>query len=278
MRVLFLGTAAYEGHPNVFCDCDNCRKVREAGPDNFRLTSAVLVNDDLLIDFGPNIMAGAQKTGSTLFNVRTLLITHSHSDHLYLPNFGYRMDRYNASYERLSPMSVLANSTVLSLISDSVYFDPDKTILLMAEAYKETVLNDYSVIPIPAVHKVKEGEQALLFLIKKKGKSFFYATDTGPLDEFSLKLIKSFLDSPLDLVAIDSTLGFMKEVTFPYHQTAEQVVSTVETMRKNGIMDDTTKIYAHHFSHYPNPTQGELERFYVRFGIAVAYDGLSLEI
>ncbi|MBN2220483.1 MAG: MBL fold metallo-hydrolase, partial [Kosmotogaceae bacterium] len=112
MRVLFLGTAAYEGHPNVFCDCDNCRKVREAGPDNFRLTSAVLVNDDLLIDFGPNIMAGAQKTESTLFDVRTLLITHSHSDHLYLPNFGFRMDRYNASYERLPPMSVLANPTV----------------------------------------------------------------------------------------------------------------------------------------------------------------------
>ncbi|MFA6977233.1 MBL fold metallo-hydrolase [Mesotoga sp.] len=278
MRVVFLGTAAYEGHPNVFCDCENCRKVMEAGSRNFRLTSAVHVDSDLLIDFGPNIMAGAHEAGVTLFNVKTLLITHSHSDHLYLPNFGYRMNRYNASYDRLPTLTILANSTVLSMISSSLYFDPDKTVLIEAEPYKEVVVNGCSIFPVPAVHKVKEGEQPYLFLLKKGGKSFFYATDTGPIDESSLKLLREFLDDPVDIVALDSTLGFMKEITFPYHHTAEQVITTMHKMREIGIIDGSSLLVAHHFSHYPNPPQRDLEEFYGRFGISVASDGLLLDI
>jgi phosphoribosyl 1,2-cyclic phosphate phosphodiesterase len=62
MRVLFLGTAAYEGHPNVFCDCENCRRRgwQEMKASGLRLP---YIDDDLLIDFGPNIMSGAQKAG-----------------------------------------------------------------------------------------------------------------------------------------------------------------------------------------------------------------------
>jgi phosphoribosyl 1,2-cyclic phosphate phosphodiesterase len=223
-------------------------------------------------------MAGAHKAGVTLFNVKTLLITHSHSDHLYLPNFGYRMDRYNASYDRLPALSVLANPTVLSMISSSVYFDPEKTVLIEAEPYKEVVVNGCSIVPIPAVHKVKEGEQPYIFLLKKGGKSFFYATDTGPIDESSLKLLRELLDDPIDIVALDSTLGFMKEVTFPYHHTAEQVIDSMHKMREIGIIDDSSLVVAHHFSHYPNPPQRDLEEFYRQFGISVASDALLLDI
>lgn len=278
MRVLFLGTAAYEGHPNVFCDCENCRKARLAGNESFRLTASVYVDDDLLIDFGPNIMSGAQKAEVSLFDVKTLLITHSHSDHLYLPNFGYRMNRYNASYDRLPRMSVLANSTVLSLISNSVYFDPEKTVLLQAESYEEIEVNDCTVIPVPAVHKVKEDEQPFIFLLKKGGKSFLYATDTGPIEDSSFGRLKDLIDSPIDIAVVDSTLGFMKEVLFPYHHTAEQVISTKNRMREFRIIDDNTLVVAHHFSHYPNPPKKELEEFYNRYKVVVAHDGLLLNI
>ena len=125
---------------------------------------------------------------------------------------------------------------------------------------------------------MKEDEQPYVFLLKKGGKSFFYATDTGPINESSLKLLRKFIDSPVDIVALDSTLGFMKEVTFPYHQTAEQVITLMQSMREIGIIDDSSLLVVHHFSHYPNPPQRDLEEFYGRFGISVASDGLLLNV
>ena len=124
-----------------------------------------------------------------------------------------------------------------------------------------------------------EGGRAALFVpAQKRGQILFYATDTGPIDESSLKLLREFLDDPVDIVALDSTLGFMKEITFPYHHTAEQVITTMHKMREIGIIDGSSLLVAHHFSHYPNPPQRDLEEFYGRFGISVASDGLLLDI
>src|ERR1700680_3510978 len=59
MKLRFLGTAASEGYPDAFCDCANCRRAREVRGRSLRRRSAALVNDDLLIDFGPDLMAAA---------------------------------------------------------------------------------------------------------------------------------------------------------------------------------------------------------------------------
>ena len=52
MHLLFLGTAAAEGYPGIFCECDNCKEARALGGRNLRLRSSLLVNDDLLLDMG----------------------------------------------------------------------------------------------------------------------------------------------------------------------------------------------------------------------------------
>jgi len=49
-------------------------------------------------------------------------------------------------------------------------------------------------------------------------------------------------------------------------------------MREIGIIDDSSLVVAHHFSHYPNPPQRDLEEFYRQFGISVASDALLLDI
>lgn len=51
MKLKYLGTAAYEGVPSLFCDCVVCRKSKRTGGKNLRSRSQALVNDDLLIDF-----------------------------------------------------------------------------------------------------------------------------------------------------------------------------------------------------------------------------------
>ena len=50
MKVKYLGTAAREGFPAMFCVCDNCKKAWERGERNIRSRSQVIVDNDLLID------------------------------------------------------------------------------------------------------------------------------------------------------------------------------------------------------------------------------------
>ena len=278
MQLTFLGTAAYEGFPNPFCDGGNCRETRQDFPDYSRLTSAVLVDDDLLIDFGPNIMAGAHKSRVSLFNVKTLLITHSHSDHLYPPNFGFRNKPYNASYESLPVMTVLSNSTVLDKITATNYFDPAKVLTREALPFEKIESNGYEITPLPAVHKVEEGEQCLIYLIEKNGRSFLYASDTGPLEASTLERLSSRIRKPLNFIALDATMGFVEVNEFPFHHSSAEVIETICRMRSLGILNTETKVFAHHFSHSSNHPHRKLEELYSEHGIGVTFDGLKISV
>src|SRR6266436_8602536 len=95
MIVTFLGTGAANAFPEAFCKCQNCAQARMLGGPSLRKRSAALINDDLLIDLGPDIMSASQMYGCPLANVRYCLQTHPHADHLDLshllsrsPGFG----------------------------------------------------------------------------------------------------------------------------------------------------------------------------------------------
>ena len=54
MKLTYLGTAASEGFPAVFCNCEFCQEARRLKGKNIRTRSQSLVNDDLLIDIPPD--------------------------------------------------------------------------------------------------------------------------------------------------------------------------------------------------------------------------------
>ena len=78
----FLGTAAFEGIPAMFCSCQACKTAREKGGKDIRTRTQALVNDDLLIDFPNDAFVHFQTYGLDFEKIKHLLITHSHSDHL----------------------------------------------------------------------------------------------------------------------------------------------------------------------------------------------------
>ena len=51
MKIQILGTAAAEGWPALFCNCEACRRAREKGGKNIRTRAGTLIDDQLLIDF-----------------------------------------------------------------------------------------------------------------------------------------------------------------------------------------------------------------------------------
>ena len=54
MKIKYLGTGAAEGIPAVFCHCNICNHARLKGGRNIRTRSQLLVDDNILIDFGPD--------------------------------------------------------------------------------------------------------------------------------------------------------------------------------------------------------------------------------
>ncbi|MBO7400508.1 MAG: carbon-phosphorus lyase, partial [Clostridia bacterium] len=81
MKLTYLGTAAAEGWPAVYCNCDHCKRAKAAGGRNIRTRSQALINDDLLIDYPADTYAHALANRLDLSAVRYLLFTHAHMDH-----------------------------------------------------------------------------------------------------------------------------------------------------------------------------------------------------
>ena len=89
MKFQYLGTAAAEGIPALFCNCDICRTAARRGGKELRMRSGALVNDKLLIDLSPDLFAAKLQFDLDLSNVRNAIITHAHSDHFDREMMGF---------------------------------------------------------------------------------------------------------------------------------------------------------------------------------------------
>lgn len=81
-KITFLGTGDSMGVPRVYCDCSVCTEARDGGI-NRRLRSSIMLQTDegmMLIDCGPDWTAQMER--HKLRNVRHVLITHAHFDHI----------------------------------------------------------------------------------------------------------------------------------------------------------------------------------------------------
>ena len=83
MKLQYLGTAAAEGVPGMFCECEVCKRSRQAGGKNIRTRSQSLIDDKMMIDFPADTYWHEMVYNMPLSKIHTCLITHSHSDHLY---------------------------------------------------------------------------------------------------------------------------------------------------------------------------------------------------
>lgn len=54
MKIRYLGTAAAEGAPALFCTCDHCAYARKVGGKEIRSRAGSILDDRLKIDFGPD--------------------------------------------------------------------------------------------------------------------------------------------------------------------------------------------------------------------------------
>lgn len=281
MNLTFLGTSAANAYPIAFCRCDNCERVRELGGPSLRRRSSALINDDLLMDLGPDIMTASAQFGRSLANVRYCLQTHPHGDHLDPSHLLSRSPEYGVvGTPRLHLYASDATARRASEHFQGFYdsaslLDPGAGERLNLEihpieALRPFTIGRYRVTPFPANHD--PSVDPLLYAIESEGRTVFYGTDTAMLPEETWQGFHRH-GMRFGLVILDHTYG--PGVPATDHLSAEQFIEHVARMRAEGLLTARARVFATHLSHEGNPPHPELSAFAASHGYEIAYDGLT---
>ena len=280
MIVTFLGTAAANAYPEAFCRCENCERARALGGPSLRKRSALLINDDLLIDLGPDVMTASNQHGCPLTRVRYCLQTHAHADHFDPSHFLSRSPGYGVvGAPRLqfcaSRGTLLAAAQLLERdCAPEGLLDPEmrerlNLELRPVEAFQTFGLGRYRVTAFPANHDPVV--EPLLYAVEAEGRTLFYGTDTAALAEETWQGFHRY-GLRFDLVILDHTYGPGKHGG--EHLSARLVREHLARMREEGLLADGGRALATHIAHDANPPHPELAAFAAQHGYEIAFDGL----
>lgn len=291
VKLTFLGTAAAEGYPDPFCRCDNCEGARKIRGRAFRKRAAALIDDQLLIDFGPDLLTASQIHGIPLADIRYAAQTHAHDDHLFPDNFIYRTEGclakgvHDIEYA-VSPFVARAikNYLVPHFKSGDDLgtnrFPSLRMDLVIQQQWETVTLGPYELLAIPAVHA--PGTEARILgirrmsgLLHRGSPTMLYATDTAPMPDGIWERVAEE-GWTFDLVAMDCTHG--TEQNSSVHHSLESMQSERERMRKAGVLKDDARFIANHFTHHSTPLPDELDRLGQEGGYDIAYDGMTIEV
>jgi phosphoribosyl 1,2-cyclic phosphate phosphodiesterase len=287
VRLRFLGTAASEGYPDAFCDCANCATARERRGRSLRRRSAALIDDDLLIDLGPDLMAAALMDGFSLATIRYCLQTHEHADHLdpahflsrcaYCSVHGNPRLQYYATQGALGKAAAALGTRARHGLTDPETGDRLNLTAHVVAPFQSFTVGPYRVRTVLGAHDPTR-LVALLYVIERDGRSLFYATDTGelPAETWADLAALRRAGQRLHVVALDHTFGMQGRVEG--HMNWEQFIEQVARMRAEGLLADDARVFAHHLAHHSNPAHEELVEFAAARGYEVAWDGLVVDV
>ncbi len=275
MKIKFLGTGASESIPGLFCNCSVCQNARKVGGKECRARTSILINEDLMIDFSPDINATSQKYGLNLQDIKYLLITHSHADHFNVEDLCLR-NEYNLAGKDAEKLKIFSNSGVVNSCEE--YFNKYSCMETVdIKVVREEIpifAGNYKITPFRSRHINNYNENSLVYLIQQNGKSYLHLVDSGELfEEVYEYLHKNSII--VDAIAIDTTFSLCKERYFG-HMNLEQVEETCNRLKEIGVIIPSTKIYLTHIAHFS--THEDLEKACEGKGFAPAYDGLEINI
>ena len=268
MKLTYLGTAAAEGFPALFCNCKYCNDARRLGGKNIRTRSQTLINDDMLIDFPADSYAHFLKNGIEGDTIKYLLITHSHSDHFY-PSDLFMRHTYFAHNMRVPTLKLICSEAVYSKFETV----PQNVEITVAEPYQTVDLGDYRITALPARH-MKEGG-CFIYVIEGE-KTILYAHDTGYFYDGVFDFIKE-KEIKLDMASFDCTNVNIPISDDEGHMGFPNIKRVIDRLTEIGAITDKTVKYVNHFSHNGNPVQDYLEENAERIGCKVSFDGCAVE-
>lgn len=273
MKIKYLGTAAAEGIPALFCECDICRVARETKGKNVRSRSQMLVNDDLLIDYPPDSFFHFVNHNVDFSKIHNVLISHAHEDHFYPLDFEYFLKGYSMPINCL-PFTINGSIDLKSKLE--CYINNERNPGLAFRELQPFVterIGHYFVTPLKASHGT---EHPYLYLVSDGVKTLFYCHDTGLLKEEAFTFLAD-KKIHVDLISIDCNYGD-SDSDCSHHMSTDAVRKTIAKLKDIRVLDDTSKIVVNHFSHNGGHVlYDDMCKIVHHDGFLVSYDGLEIE-
>lgn len=254
MKITYLGTAAAEGFPALFCNCQYCREARALKGKNIRTRSQAMIDNDLLIDLPADTYSHFLNNDIKGDLIKYLLVTHAHADHFYTNDLAIRYGVY-AHDMRVDRLKVYCGDGVASLAKKACDVEGYNVDVATLSPFDTVAVGDYTVTALPARHSTT----CPLFYIIKKDKTILYAHDTGFFFDEVFDYIQKN-DCVFDLVSLDCTHVDLPISDTGGHMGIDNVNRVVKRLWDMGAITDQTKVVINHFSHNSAPIHHKLEQ------------------
>jgi phosphoribosyl 1,2-cyclic phosphate phosphodiesterase len=278
MEIQILGSAAAEGIPSIFCECDTCREAWKRGGKDIRGRTAYKLSDTVRVDFGPDSLWQEYRFALHSERLRHLILTHGHEDHLYSPLLEYRRpgfaavpaDRVLTLYAHAGVFDVIRNALGEHLPGCRLDF-----VGLDCFVPREVPEEDMTIHPLAADHGADVFP--LIYVIRRGGKHILIGNDTGYFPEATWDYLAA-AQVKLDLVILDCTSGQLYPDADRNHMGINTVVKVRDRLAEIGSVSAATTVVANHFSHNGHMLHEDFERFFQPRGIEVGFDGRIIEL
>lgn len=284
MRIQILGSAAAEAVPALWCECECCEYARKHGGKDIRRRCSYWVDDDTLVDFGPDANWQSVEFGIDLTRIKRVIFTHSHEDHLDPVELSWRAQYFSRVtkmiklfgsrrvHERILSAPLLSGFTFdrYNEVAEKLHFEP-----VELTPGSETLDGDLEIIAVPAVHDPKE--DCLNYILRRGGRSILIANDTGWWSEAGWDFVSRYR---VDAAIIEATFA-LSEGNLDYdhgHLGAHAAIRFRDELVRRGTLPAGAKVVVNHFSHNGNPLHHKMEAYFAGSGIEVGYDGKVIEI
>ncbi len=272
MKLKYLGTAAAEGYPALFCECERCERARKLGGKNIRGRTQAIIDDKLVIDWPADAFYNSIRFGIDFTFIKSVLISHRHSDHFQPEEFGCR--RKGFAYLKSAEMLTVYGSKDIKGLKESVNTDGIYgTSVEIIKPFETRKIEEYSVTPLPAVHGT---EQPYAYIIERDGKAILWAHDTDVFEDETFEYIKT-MGIVFSLVSLDCTEG-ENEMSYKGHMNFRKNAEMKEKLLSLGAADDKTIFVINHFSHNGvNTLYEDAEKKANEMGMTSSFDGMEVE-
>ena len=275
MRIKYLGTAAAEGIPAIFCDCELCKKARELGGKNIRTRSQSLINDDLIIDWSADSYLHILNGGFDEKKIKYILITHNHMDHYYDKDFYFLHPGFSHPNESFNGVSLIGNEDIEQSAEWLAEYTSGSLKYIKVALWEPLSLGKYTIVPLRANHGTPH---PLNYIIGDGAKTILYCHDTGRL----FPEVKEFLLNAgfkFDLVSLDCTEGNVESIPYEGHMCVAWDIDLKNWLIENGLADNNTKFVLNHFSHNGKDSlYDDMVKIGEESGFITSFDGLEVEI
>ena len=274
MKLQYVGTGGGEGWPGIFCKCPVCLEAERRGGKNIRMRPGAVLDDNILLDYSPDLYSARLRFGIDLAGARDVIITHADPDH-FIPG--------HLEFYPYGPSIIRKGEGVTFYGCENVKRHFDAFMLTpagkRAEGYADfhlinagesLYLRDYRVTALPANHG-REG-YCNLYLIEKDNKTLFYAHDTGLLSEQAWEMLSN---RHLNMISMDASYGPVPSQV-KGHMSFEDNIATRDRMFQENIIDNDTVFALAHFLHAGGMLHEEMVSLMEPKGFVIAYDGMTI--